>query len=1332
MNPKAAEQAEVTKPGLTKQSPLSIAQQRLWVLEQLHPRNPAQNVASGCRLTGQSNEVTLESALNEALQQHEILRTEFRAADGAPAQMLSFSRVTMNSVDLRHLAQAERETRFFSLAQQEAEKPFELAHASLLRATLFRLSDVEHALLLVAHRIVCDETSAKILLRELHSRYESLVNGKAASRKPAEIPLQFRESVSQETVPAAQLSYWKERLAGAPHSLDLPTDRPRPALQTFRGGKQKIRIAASELRQLRSISQNRGTLFSILLSVFNILLSRYSRQDDIIVGTPISRRTRPEFENLIGPLENMLALRTDLTGNPTFTELLTRVSDSVEQAFSRQDVPFELLLEELPLERDLSRNPVFQVVFRLRQADVTNWRSGEISVVPFEIESDAERYEMSLDLVEFADSIEGALGYNCDLFEAATMARMAEQFCTLLASFAADPSSRIFDVSPLAESERRKILLEFNATETDYRRDLWIHHFFEEQVQRTPQATAVICGHERLTYTELNSRANQVAHYLRKQGVGPEILVGICVERSLEMLVGILGILKAGGAYVPLDPAYPKERLAAILEDARVPILLAQQSSANRLPDHVARLIRLDADWPEIATQPATNPASNVTSSNLGYVLFTSGSTGRPKGVALEHRSAATFIQWAREVFLPEEVSGTLLSTSICFDLSVFEMFVPLSMGGKVIIAQNALALPKLPAAHEVTLINTVPSAIAELVRMGGVPESVRVVNLAGEALPTKLAQQIYEKTKVSKVYNLYGPTEDTTYSTYTLVPRGGEVTIGRPLPNTQAYILDENRRPLPIGVPGELYLAGDGLARGYFGREDLTQERFVPNPFANRSGARMYRTGDLARFLADGNIQYLGRIDNQVKVRGFRIELGEIETVLAKHPSVQSALVIAREDIPGDQRLVAYVVPSGTSISGTRLKDLVKQKLPEYMVPSAFVEISAFPLSPNGKINRRLLPIPEWSNTNRGDVVQPRNELESILARIWQAALGIPNVSVQDNFFDLGGNSLMAARVLAEIEKTTGKELPLSALFRAVTVESLARLLEQESQEPEVEHEPVALEIQHGDEGRLPFFAIVPPGEESLGYAMLTRHMGPKQTVYKIQGHAPVTGGKRPYSEQEMQALANEYVAAMRTVQPRGPYCLGGLCDGTHIAEQIVLRLESQGLEVGLFAIFDTWVLQHSQRRWLWKLHYYGQRLREIKKQSLAERLASYKRVAENKVQNLVGSKPARIDWRQAYWPEGFTPPRFRAPVVLFKRPKQQFYYINDPQMGWGKRTASGVEIHEVDFHHLEILREPHVRIFGEVLAERLARLSAAPVRSATEDDKASLVMASPERQGS
>jgi amino acid adenylation domain-containing protein len=1287
---------------------LSVSQQRQWVLEQLHPCNPAHNVSCGVRLTGPLDAEKFSSAWRDVVQQYEILRTEFHAIDGAPqAVVLASSPPVFSVVGMEGFPPEEREARLSQHAREEVRRPFDLSKCPLLRAFLWRVTSSEYVFLLVAHRIVCDQSSLGILLRQLALRYEAGPNGETVAAVPA--PMQYREFVHREGgVSEEDVSYWKQQLTGAPANLDLPLDRPRPPEQTFHGALLPFSISKPLLEPLRNLGKTHGTtLFATLLAAFSVLLSRYSRQDDVVVGTAISGRGDRKLEDLIqqdvvGPIENTIALRIDLSGQPTFSELLARVRAVTAAAFAHQGLPFAALLERLPLERDLSHNPVFQVAFNHRQApDHTSWAGG-ISAAAFEVESGTEAFALSLNLIETADSIEGRLSHSTDLFEATTMAGMVEQFRALLAGISTDSADRIFDISLLTEAERSKIMVEFNDTARDFRRDLRMHDFFEAQVERTPESTAVICGTERLTYRELNSRANRVAHYLREQGVGAEVLVGICVERSVEMLVGILGILKAGGAYVPLDPAYPKDRLAAILEDAKAPILLTQQRAVGVLPEHAARAIRLDADWPEISTRSATDPASDVASTNLGYVLFTSGSTGRPKGVALEHRSAAIFIQWAREVFLPLEVAGTLFSTSMCFDLSVFEIFVPLSMGGKVIIAENALALPKLPAADEVTLINTVPSAIAELVRMGGVPASVQVVNLAGEALLTALAQQIYEHTGVRKVYNLYGPTEDTTYSTYTLVPRGGEVTIGRPLPNTQVYILDEDRQLLPIGVPGELYLAGDGLARGYFGREALTNERFVANPFASESGARMYRTGDLARFRADGTLQYLGRIDNQVKVRGFRIELGEIESVLAKHPSVQSAVVIVRQDTPGDKRLVAYVVPSGTSISAGLLKDVTRQRLPEYMVPSAFVQIDAIPLSPNGKINRRLLPVPD-SGADGGDVVHPRNELESTLLRIWQTVLGIPNIGIRDNFFDLGGHSLKAARVLVEVERVTGKEIPLSALFRGATVESLAQFISEHADAGD----PVAMEIQHGDGSRLPFFAIVPPGEESLGYAMLARHMGPKQTVYKIQGHAPVLDGKRPYSKQEMQDLTDEYVAAMRTVMPDGPYCLGGLCDGTHIAEQIVLRLEAQGEEVGLFAIFDTWVMQHSQIRWLWKVDYYRQRLRQMKGLNLAERLASYRRVAETKIDNMLSKKPLRTDWEETYWPERFIPTQFMAPVVLFKRPKQQFYYINDPQMGWGARSKSGVEIHELDFHHLEILREPHVRRFGETLAEWVERVS-------------------------
>jgi len=556
-------------------------------------------------------------------------------------------------------------------------------------------------------------------------------------------------------------------------------------------------------------------------------------------------------------------------------------------------------------------------------------------------------------------------------------------------------------------------------------------------------------------------------------------------------------------------------------------------------------------------------------------------------------------------------------------------------------------------------------------------------------------------------LHNLYGPTEaavDVTYWACRVYSEQAIVPIGRPIANTQIYILDSNLQPVPIGVPGELHIGGIGLARGYLNRPDLTAEKFIPDPFSEVPGARLYKSGDLARFLSDGNIEYLGRIDFQVKLRGFRIELGEIEAVLCECAGVVQAVVALREDHAGDKRLVAYLVAeSGKNPDIDNIRKEIKEKLPEYMVPSRFVEVERFPMTTSGKVDRKALPAPVVESRGATAMVAPRTPLESDLATLFASILGLPSVGVTDNFFDLGGHSLLAGHLLSQVNQMTGRQIRLSALFRGATVEFLARLIEQELEDG---FEPLLMEIQHGDTDRLPFFAIVPPGEESLGYAMLARHMGPEQTVYKVQGHSPVTAGKRPYTEQEMRSLADEYVTAISEVQPHGPYCLGGLCDGTHIAEQIVLKLESQGEEIGLFAIFDTWVLQHSQRRWLWKLSYYGQRLREMNKMKLRERFASYGRAAGRRVQELVGAKPLHTAWHDTYWPDGFTPPRFHAPIVLFKRPKQPFYYINDPQMGWGLRSRSGVEIHEVDFRHGEILREPHVRIFGQKLASCLTRV--------------------------
>lgn len=1336
MNPNTAGQ---TGPSFTLGRALSLTQERLWVLEQLDPGNAAQNVACGLRLAGELDRAALEAALNEVAQQHEILRTEFRAVDGSPVQVvLPPAQITVKGVDLRKLADLEREARFVSQAQQEAGNPFDLSPGPLLRATLFRFTDVEHALLLVTHRIVSDEPSVNLLLRDFHARYEARVKGKSLQQE--EIRLQYADFVCQRTVPAADLSYWTQRLAGAPSSVDLPTDRPRPPQQTFRGARRKTQIEAPLLAEVRKVGQDNGaSLFSILLAVFNMLLSRYSRQEDVVVGTRVSGRGCPKLENLIGPLENMLPLRTDLSGGPNFHELLTRIRDSVEQAFSHQDVPLEKLLEQLPLERDLSRNPLFQIVFTVQDAAATSELGPSVSL--FKVKNPGELFDLSVEFSVDGNELESTFSYNPDLFDASTITRMMGHFRTLLESAAANPDMQISRMPMLREAERHQLQVEWNDTRVSYPAEKCIHQLFEEQVERTPDAVAVTYEGQSLNYRELNERANRLAHYLAAKGVRTGSLVAVYMERSIDMLVAVLATLKSGAGYIPLDPVYPPDRLAFMLSDASPAALLSQEGMAGRLWGSIKNLVFVDSTWKAISEQSGENPQSGATGEDLVYVIYTSGSTGKPKGVCLSHRALTNLIFWQLDNSDLPQGSRTIQFTSLSFDVSFQEIFSTWCSGGTLVLISESLrrdpvALLRFLCQEHISRLFLPFVALQHLseaaVQMADLPDKLLEVVTAGEQLRiTRQLRNFFGRVPQCKLYNHYGPSESHVVTSFLLT--GSADTwpalppIGKPIANTQIYILDALLNPVPVGVSGELYIGGVSLAQGYLKRPELTAERFIPNPFTRTPESRLYKSGDVARLLPDGTIEYLGRTDHQVKIRGFRIELGEIENALVQHPAVRQAAVVAKEDENGQKWLVAYLVSDEATPSIRELRKYLAKSLPEYMVPARFSIVPALPLTPSGKVDRKALPDPLPEHDRRSDIVSPRNEAEALLVAVFQKVLNLVSVSVLDDFFDLGGHSLLAGRLLSKINEMTGRQIPLSALFRGATVESLARLIEQES---DGEPDPVVMEIQHGESSRLPFFAIVPPGEESLGYAMLARHMGPEQTVYKIQGYSPVTGGKRPYSEEEMQALTHEYIDAMRSVQPHGPYCLGGLCDGTHIAEQIVLSLESQGDEVGLFAIFDTWVLQHSQRRWLWKLHYYGQRLHEMRKLSFTKRLASYRRIAENKAQHLAGSNPARTDWQQAYWPEDFTPARFLAPVVLFKRPKQPFYYINDPEMGWGKRTTSTVEIHEVDFHHLEILREPHVRIFGEQLAESVERVTT--TAASTESQLASRATASPGRRGS
>ena len=1028
--------------------PLSFAQQRLWFMDQLEPGSPLYNVPKAFRVRGTLHIQSLEQSLNEIVRRHDVLRTTFQVTDGKPVQNISPRIIiSLHLMDLVDRPECERNAEALRLINEEACRPFDLARGPLLRACLVRLAAEDHILLVTLHHIISDGWSMGILYRELSALYNAYLQGRPSPLE--ELPVQYvdfarwqREWLQGEVL-QSQVAYWKERLSNIP-TLQLLTDRQRPAVQSYRGARKSIVLANRLCQALNVFSQSeRASLFMTLLAAFNVLLCRYSGQNDIVIGTPIAGRNRSEVEGLIGFFVNALVLRTDLAGDPTFRELLGRVRDGALDAYAHQDLPFEKLVEEMAPERNPGHAPLTQVMFAYQNFPDSPIEMSGCSVQPLDLDTGSAKFDLTLQVSKNSYGMRCVLAYGTDLFDSETIARMLGHFRTLLEAVVADPNRRISELPILDEAERHRILVEWNDTKREYPHDQCIHELFEEQVQRTPDAVAVVFEGQQLSYQELNTQANQLAHYLRRQGVGPEVLVGLCVERSLEKMVGLLGILKAGGAYVPLDPSYPKERLAFILKDTGARVLLTQQKLAPELPEHTVRVICLDTDREMIGRESELNLNRGTVTDQLAYVIYTSGSTGQPKGVAIAHKSTSTLLHWARELLSPEDIGGVLASTSICFDLSVFEIFVPLSWGGKVILAEDALQLPTLPMADEVTLVNAVPSVMAELLRAGGLPRSVRTVCLAGEPLSTSLVGQIYRQQSVLRVLDLYGPSEDTTYSTCAVRSFNAAATIGRPIDNTQVYILDTHLDPVPVRVPGELYLGGAGLARGYLSRPDLTAESFIPNPFSNTPGARLYRTGDLARYFHDGNVEFLGRIDNQIKIRGFRIELGEIEAVLKEQSAVRNAVVIVREDVPGEKRLVGYIV-NGEPVQVGDLRNFLNAKLPHYMVPSAFVFVDALPLTPNGKIDRRTLPAPDQSRPHlQSAFVAPGTVTEGSVARIWTDILKLERVGVDDNFFELGGHSLLATQVISRVREEFGIELPLRVLFERPTVAGLAERID-------------------------------------------------------------------------------------------------------------------------------------------------------------------------------------------------------------------------------------------------------------------------------------------------
>jgi len=1037
---------------------LSFAQQRLWFMHQLEAESCAYNLFSATQLTGRLNVTALEQSFNEIIGRHEALHTVFKSVNGQPFQVvLPALTINLPVVELRDIVSpAERDAESRRLCTEEARRPFDLANGPLLRVTLLRSADETYVLVLVLHHIIFDGWSRGVLDQEISIAYEAFSSGQSPAL-PA-LPLQYadfaqwqRQQLRGEAL-EGQLAYWKKQLATL-SVLQLPSDRPRPAIQTSRGARQSFTLPEELVAGLKMFGRQEGaTLFMTLLAAYLTLLGRYAGQNDIAIGAPISGRNRSEFESLIGLFLNMLVLRTDLSGNPTFRELLSRARKVCLEAYANQDIPFEELVQELQPLRSLSHNPLFQVTFALQNSPTSLLKLTGMTARDLNLGSGIATFDLHLFMVDDETTLSGWLVYNTDLFDAASIARMVRHFQMILEAVVANPDQHISDLPLLTEAEKHQLLVEW-CDRREYTKDRCLHQRFEEQVVRTPEAVAVVFEDQQLTYRELNRSANRIARRLQGLGVGPDVLVGLYVERSIELIIGVLGILKADGAYVPFDPSYPADRVEFMLRDADVSVLLTQKHLAGQLPARDSAVVYLDAEHLRNSSDDANEAdlESSAKPDDLAYVIYTSGSTGKPNGVLITHRSAGAFLNWAHSAFTQEDFAGVIASTSICFDLSVFEIFAPLTAGGQVILVENALALAHVDEAVAPTLVNTVPSVMVELLRLGGLPKSIRTVNLAGEPLKASLVRQIHQQTSAQQVYDLYGPSETTTYSTYTQRTADGIQTIGRPIANTQIYILDPHGNPAPIGIPGEIYIGGAGLARGYLNRPELTAEKFIANPFSTERGARLYRTGDSARYLPDGNIEFVGRLDNQVKIRGFRIELGEIEAVLGQHSSLREAVVLVREDNLGEKQLVAYTVAAaGFLPSVNELRGFLQQKLPEYMVPSTFVMLVSLPFTPNGKVDRKALPAPHQTRPELEETfVAPRTPTEQTLVAIWGKVLKLEKVGIHDNFFDLGGHSLLATQVMSRIRSAFSIDLPLRRMFESPTVAEIAVIITESRAQP-------------------------------------------------------------------------------------------------------------------------------------------------------------------------------------------------------------------------------------------------------------------------------------------
>jgi amino acid adenylation domain-containing protein len=1149
---------------------LTVDQERIWLIHQFDPADPVYNVFFGWRMRGELDVDALERAVNLLVRRHEALRTTFELEDIRPVMVVHDDLpVTLRLVDLRDTPVQQRAAQALRLAQEEVRRPFDIATGPLLRVAVLRLDEREHVMVTTVDHLVWDRASVGIFDREVAEFYTALVTGREPDLPP--LPIQYADYAEwqpdwlREVVQARHVPYWTSRLAGAELVLELPADRPRPPVQTFNGARYEFRFTAELTRSIRELARREGvTLYVTLLAAWNLLLHRWTGQQDIVVGTTSSTRSRPETEGLIGYFLTMLPLRTTVGPGMTFRELLRATRDTVVEAYDHNDIPFGTLLDELDIDRDPSRNPVYQTSFMFVDFHEAEVRMPGVTLEALVFDNNTAKDECMLCMFDdevLADHLFGLLEYNTDLFTEQTAARLTRHLEMLLTGAVANPDAGIEALPLLDEAERRTVLVDWNRTAVDVEPGLDLVELIRRQARRTPGGVAVSCGDDRLTYAELLDAATRVAHELRLHGAAPETVVGVCLERSCDLVVGLLGVLLSGAAYLPLDPQFPTQRIAEYTVDSGARLLLTESALAAHVGDGEAERILFDR-LPWAAAPPGPLPDVPIDDGRLAYVIYTSGSTGRPKGVEITHRNLVNFLlSMVDEVRVgPTDILAAV--TSISFDIAGLELWGPLVRGGQTVVAtraqaQDPVALADLLVRCGATVMQATPATWHMLVESGWTNKTgVRIVT-GGEALPEQLARSLVAP---NGAWNAFGPTETTVWSTTWRLPeKPQEVSIGRPLANTEVYVLDEARQPVPVGMPGELYIGGIGVARGYRDRPALTADRFVPDHLGARPGGRLYHTGDQARWLPDGTLAFLGRNDGQVKLRGYRIELGEIEARLRELPQVGRAVVVVREDRPGDRRLVAYV-ESRSTVQPEAVRDHLRDLLPDYMVPAAVVTLAELPHTTSGKIDRRSLPAPVATRSSA--FVAPRDHVELEVARVWAEVLGTGPVGLHDRFFDLGGHSLLVLRLMSEIERRFGQQLPMAAIFQGATVERFAHMLREGYREERDAH---LVEIRGGGT-RPPLFFAHPAGSEVVCYMPFAQLVDPGRPIYAIASPRLDVGGNLSYKSFEERAAA--YADLVEAAQPTGTCTVAGWCYGGVNAFGIAQELTRRGRSARLIMI--------------------------------------------------------------------------------------------------------------------------------------------------------------------